>query len=80
MKPIEKGQIVRSHTPNADEDPNQTYVVLEVFEDEEKSRAKLFTLDTGFSFPPVIVVYVKDLVVDELLTNQLKSYMNVMDN
>ncbi|WP_299397680.1 hypothetical protein [uncultured Gelidibacter sp.] len=80
MKPIEKGQIVRFHTPNADEDPNQIYVVLEVFEDEDKSRAKLFTLNTGLSFPPVMVVYVKDLVVDELLTNQLKSYMNVMDN
>ncbi|TXE08663.1 hypothetical protein ES711_09200 [Gelidibacter salicanalis] len=77
MKPIEKGQIVRFHTPNEDEDPNQTYVVLEVFEDGDKSRAKLFTLDTGLSFPPVIVVYIKDLVVDELLTNQLHRFINV---
>lgn len=77
MKPIEKGQIVRFHTPNADEDPNQTYVVLEVFEDEDKSRAKLFTLDTGFYFPPVILVYIKDLVVDELLTNQLHRFIHV---
>lgn len=30
---MKAGQIVKFHTPNQDEDPNQLYIVLEVNED-----------------------------------------------
>lgn len=40
IKLIEKGQFVKFHTPYEDEDPEQLYVVLEVFEDEDKPELK----------------------------------------
>jgi hypothetical protein len=36
MKPTKQGQIAKFHTPLADEDPDQLYVVLEVIEDDER--------------------------------------------
>lgn len=75
MKPIEKGQIVKFHTPYEDEDPEQLYVVLEVFDDEDRSRAQIFPLNTGLSFPPV--VYIRDLEIDNILTKQLARYLKV---
>lgn len=62
MKLIEKGQIVKSRTPYEDEDPEQLYVVIEVFEDEDKTRAQIMALQTGLSFVPINSVYVKDLM------------------
>lgn len=75
MKPIEKGQIVKFHTPYEDEGPEQLYVVLEVFDDEDRSRAQIFPLNTGLSFPPV--VYIRDLEIDNILTKQLARYLKV---
>ena len=75
MKPNKKGQIVKFHTPYKDEDPKQLYVVLEVFGDGDRSRAKIFPLNTGLSFPPVNVVYAKDLEVDDKQTFELNYYL-----
>ena len=71
MKPIEKGQIVKFHTPLADENPNQLYVVLEVIEDDERPRADIQALNTGLSFPPINTVRLGDLEVVEVDTNDL---------
>ena len=77
MEPKKAGQIVKFHTPLSDEDPNQLYVVLEIFEDEERSRADIKALNTGLPFPPVNKVKLSDLEVvkvmtNEFLTNRLK--------
>jgi hypothetical protein len=61
MLPTKEGQIVRFHTPLADEDPNQIYVVLELKEDGERSRADIQALGTGWAFPPVSTVLISDL-------------------
>lgn len=47
MLPKKEGQIVRFHTPLADEDPEQIYVMLELKEDGERSRADIQALGTG---------------------------------
>jgi hypothetical protein len=48
METIKEGKIVKFHTPLADENPNQLYVVLEVIEDNERSRAKIQALNLGW--------------------------------
>jgi hypothetical protein len=47
IKPIEKGQIVKFHTPLQEENPNQLFVVLEVTADDERPRADIQALNTG---------------------------------
>lgn len=79
MNPSKRGQIVKFHTPNKDEDPNQLYLVLEFREDGEKSRVLMQFLNTNFSIIPTMVVYAKDLVVDKLLTKQLARYLEVLE-
>lgn len=71
MKPSKEGQIVKFHTPLADENPNQLYVVLEVIEKDERPRADIQALNTGLSFPPINTVRLDDLVVVEVNTNDL---------
>jgi hypothetical protein len=71
MKPTKQGQIVKFHTPLADEKPNQLYVVLEVIEDDERPRAEIQALNTGLSFPPINTVRLGDLEVVEVDTNDL---------
>lgn len=71
MKPIKEGQIVRFHTPLADENHNQLYVVLEVIEEDENPRADIQALNTGLSFPPIIKARLDDLEVVEVDTNDL---------
>lgn len=71
MKPTKQGQIVKFHTPLADENPNQLYVVLEVIEDNERPRADIQALNTGLSFPPINKVRLGDLEVVEVNTNDL---------
>lgn len=75
MKLIEKGQIVKFHTPYEDEDPEQLYVVLEIFEDEDKNRAQIMALQSGLSFVPINVVNVEDLEIDRIQTKQLDCYL-----
>ncbi len=71
MLPKKEGQIVRFHTPLADEDPEQIYVVLELKEDAESSKADIQALGTGLSFPPVSTVLLSDLEVVEVGTSDL---------
>ncbi|WP_338645049.1 hypothetical protein V5J73_08700 [Flavobacterium sp. KS-LB2] len=71
MKPIEKGQIVKFHTPLPEENPSQLYVVLEVITDDERPRADIQALNTGLSFPPINTVRLGDLEVVEVDTNDL---------
>ncbi|WP_405295129.1 hypothetical protein [Algibacter sp. Ld11] len=78
MKPNRRGQIVKFHTPNYDEDPNDLYLVLEFIEDNDKSRVKMRALNTRYSFPWLSAVYAKDLEVDVLTTKQLERYLEVL--
>lgn len=74
MKVFKEGQIVKFHSPLADENPNQLYVILEVIEDEERSRAEIQALNTGLSFPPVNKVRLDDLEVVEVDTSDLMGH------
>ena len=62
---------MKFHTPLADENPNQLYVVLEVIDDGKRSRAEIQALNTGLSFPPVNKVRLTDLELAEVETNDL---------
>ena len=74
MRPTKQGQIVKFHTPLADEKPNQLYVVLEVIEDDERPRAEIQALNTGLSFPPINTVRLRDLEVVDVDTNDLVGH------
>lgn len=74
MKPTKIGQIVKFHTPNSDEEPDQLYVVLELIEDVERPRADIQALYTGLSFPPVSKVLISDLVVVGIDANDLVGH------
>jgi transcription antitermination factor NusG len=71
MTPAKQGQIVKFHTPLADENPNQLYVVLEVIDEDERPRADIHALNTGLPFPPINTVRLSDLEVVEVETNDL---------
>jgi hypothetical protein len=71
MRPTKQGQIVKFHTPLADEKPNQLYVVLEVIDDDGRPRADIQALNTGLSSPPINTVRLGDLEVVEVDTNDL---------
>jgi hypothetical protein len=71
MTPAKQGQIVKFHTPLADENPNQLYVVLEVIDDDERPRAVIQALNTILPFPPINTVRLSDLEVVEVDTNDL---------
>ena len=75
MIQIRKGQVVRFHTPNHDEDPEQLYVVLEFFEDGERSRALITPANSDLFIPGTLKVYSKDLEVDEGQTFELDYYL-----
>lgn len=74
MKAVKEGQIVKFHTPLAHENPNQLYVVLEVIEDQESSRAEIQALNTGLPFPPINKVKLSDLEVVEVCTDDLMGH------
>lgn len=75
MIPTKEGQIVKFHTPLADENPDQQYVVLQIKEDGEKFRADIKALNTGLSFPPVNTVLLSDLEVIEVDTADLIGHI-----
>lgn len=75
MKPNKRGQIVKFHSPNQDEDPEQLYLVLEFIEEGKRSRAKIQALNTGLSFPSISLVLVEDLEVDEGQTFELEYFL-----
>lgn len=74
MKPIKTGQIAKFHTPFPDEDPNQLYVVTEIFEDVERPRAEIKALYTGLPFPPINKVYLDDLELVAVTTDELLGH------
>jgi RNase P/RNase MRP subunit p29 len=71
MKPTKVGQVVKFHTPYPDEDPNQLYVIIEIKGDDDTTRVDIKALHTGFSFPPISTVLLKDLITVELPTEEL---------
>jgi len=71
MKPTKQGQIAKFHTPLAEENPEQLYVVLKVIEDVERPRAGIQALDTGLAFPPIKKVFLDDLEVVEVSMQDL---------
>lgn len=75
MIPTKEGQIVKFHSPLADENPDQQYVVLEIKEDGERSRVDIKALNTGLSFPPVNTVLLSDLEVIEVDTTDLIGHI-----
>lgn len=75
MVPTKEGQIVKFHSPIADENPDQQYVVLEIKEDGERSRVDIKALNTGLSFPQVNTVLLSDLEVIEVDTSDLIGHI-----
>ena len=74
--PDKVGQLVKYHTPFPDENPNQLYLVLEIFEYGEGIKQKALTkaLNTGWSFPPTQKVLLEDLQLAEVETTDLIGY------
>jgi len=52
-------------------------VTLEIFEDTDRPRAKIYPLNTGLSFPPISTVFVEVLEVDDVHTNGLIKYLRI---
>jgi hypothetical protein len=75
MIPTKRGQIVKFHTPYEDEDPNQLFVTLEVIDDGNRSRVKIYPLGYGNAFAPINLVWLRDLEVDEGQTFELDYYL-----
>lgn len=80
MKIIKRAQVVKFHTPNDDEDPDQLYIVLVVFKDGELTRAKIEALGTNFTFAPISVVLARDLEVDKVKTSELLKCLGDIDS
>lgn len=74
--PDKAGQLVKYHTPFPDENPNQLYLVLEIFEYGEgiKPKATTRALNTGWSFPPTQKVLLEDLQIAEVDTTDLIGF------
>ncbi len=70
MSTIKQGNIVRFKDSLPDEDPNQLYVVLEIFEGK-RTDAKIMALGTAMNIAPVNVVPIDDLVITEITTKDL---------
>jgi hypothetical protein len=74
MRPSKIGQVVKFHTPFPDEDPDQLYVVLEIYFDVKDPRACIKELNCKYSFPSVSVVLVEELILAEVDTSDLIGY------
>lgn len=76
LRPNKPGQIVKFQTPYPDEDPNQLYVLLEIFEygDDLKTAATIKALIKGWTFLPISMVFLEDLEVPEVDTTDLIGY------
>lgn len=80
MKPTRRGQIVKFHTPNEDENPDDVYLVLEYMEDGERSRVRIQATYNENQIPWTTILYAKDFEVDELQTSQLDYYLKYGDH
>ena len=56
------GQIVKFQKPYPDEDPEQSYIVLEVKEGITDTRIDISPLNLGLAFPPVYTVRSTELI------------------
>lgn len=76
LRPNESGQIVKFHTPYPDEDPNQLYLLLEIFDydDDRNAAATIKALIKGWSFLPMNKVFLEDLEVAEVDTTDLIGF------
>ena len=74
--PTEIGQIVRFHSPYPDEDPNQLYLLIEIFDydGEIPAKADFKALKTGWSFPPISKVNLNDLEIAEVDNSDLVGF------
>lgn len=74
--PDTAGQLVKYHTPFPDENPDQLYVLLEIFEYGEgiKPNATIKALNNGWMFPPTQKVFLEDLQIAEVDTTDLIGY------
>ena len=79
MIPNKIGQIAKFHTPLPDEDPDQLYVVLEIFDHAENPKADIQALNTGMAFPSVNTVMLSDLQVVEVDTTDLIGHYVTID-
>lgn len=79
MRPNNQGQIVKFHTPLEGENSEQLYVVLEVIEDDERTRVDIQALNTGLPFPPINTVRLNDLEVVEISTQDLIGHYVTID-
>lgn len=71
MTPTKEGQIVKFHTPLEGENPEQQYVVKEIYLDIERPKALIEALNTGFAFAPTMTVFVEDLEEIAVSTDDL---------
>jgi hypothetical protein len=71
MRPNKIGQLVKFHTPLADENPKQLYVVFEIVEDVEIPRVAIKALNNALSFLPINKVKLDDLEIVDVGTNDL---------
>ena len=71
MYPTKEGQIVRFHTPLEGENPDQQYVVKEIYLDIERPKAQIEALNTGLAFAPIMTVFVEDLEEIAVSTDDL---------
>ena len=74
MTPTKIGQIVKFNTPMPDENPKQMYVILEIFFDVERPRAKVKALGLNFNFPPTGVFSIADFEVVEIDSTDLLGH------
>lgn len=74
MRPTKIGQVVKFHRPFTDEDPDQLYVVKEIFFDVEDPRAHIKMLSSEYSFPSISTVLVEELELAEVDTSDLIGY------
>lgn len=63
--PSKAGQIVKFHSPQPDEDPEQEYEISEIHFDVKKPRAAIKPVDTNLNLPPKITVLVEELELVE---------------
>lgn len=61
MNKIIKGSRVKFHSPLPDEDPDQTYIVMEVSRDTDRPRADVKAIKTGLKYPPINTVPLDDI-------------------
>lgn len=83
MKPFKLGQVAKFHTPLPYEDPEQLYVVIEINDEKDNSRALIKALNTGLRFPPLNTVFLYDLEIVEIDITDLfghKVTINKPDN